>query len=77
MLSIFFCDFLCSAVLAHFILEEKLHTFGVVGGLLCLVGSTTIVLLAPQEKQIDSVKEVWYFATEPGRHKYGKICLIY
>ncbi|KAL5703250.1 hypothetical protein ACHQM5_028364 [Ranunculus cassubicifolius] len=55
-----------SAVLAHFILEEKLHIFGVLGCVLCMVGSTTIVLHAPQEKAMHSVKEVWHLATEPG-----------
>ena len=57
---------LCSAVLAHFILDEKLHLFGVLGCVLCVVGSTSIVLHAPQEKTIDSVKQVWSLATEPG-----------
>ena len=55
-------------MLAHFILEEKLHIFGVVGCVLCLVGSTTIVLHAPQERNIESVKEVWHLATEPGTY---------
>nr|GLL47826.1 probable magnesium transporter NIPA2 [Ipomoea trifida]GMD85332.1 probable magnesium transporter NIPA2 [Ipomoea batatas] len=55
-----------SAVLAHFILEERLHIFGVVGCILCLVGSTSIVLHAPLERKITSVKEIWYLATEPG-----------
>ncbi|XP_019414689.1 PREDICTED: probable magnesium transporter NIPA1 [Lupinus angustifolius] len=55
-----------SAVLAHFILKEKLHMFGVLGCALCVVGSTTIVLHAPHERDIHSVKEVWYLATEPG-----------
>ncbi|XWS09203.1 hypothetical protein CRYUN_Cryun40dG0065700 [Craigia yunnanensis] len=63
-----------SAVLAHFILEEKLHIFGVLGCALCVVGSTTIVLHAPQEKNIESVKEVWHLATEPGFLVYT--CLI-
>ncbi|KAF8394034.1 hypothetical protein HHK36_020236 [Tetracentron sinense] len=54
-----------SAVLAHFILQEKLHIFGVLGCVLCVVGSTSIVLHAPQEKAIESVKEVWHLATEP------------
>ena len=31
-----------------------------------MVGSTTIVLHAPQEREIESVKEVWDLATEPG-----------
>ena len=57
---------LISAVLAHCILEEKLHIFGVLGCVLCVVGSTTIVLHAPQERNIHSVKEVWQLATEPG-----------
>ncbi|GAB2267222.1 hypothetical protein Dimus_002206 [Dionaea muscipula] len=33
-----------SAVLAHFIFKERLHIFGVLGCVLCVVGSTTIVL---------------------------------
>lgn len=65
-----------SAVLAHFILEEKLHIFGVLGCILCVVGSTSIVLHAPQEKDIESVKEVWHLATEPGFIVYTCIVLV-
>ncbi|XP_047336170.1 probable magnesium transporter NIPA1 [Impatiens glandulifera] len=65
-----------SAVLAHFILHETLHIFGVVGCMLCLVGSTTIVLHAPQERKIESVKEVWNLATEPGFLVYTAVVLI-
>ncbi|XP_010063768.2 probable magnesium transporter NIPA3 isoform X1 [Eucalyptus grandis] len=54
-----------SAALAHIILREKLHIFGVLGCILCVVGSTTIVLHAPPEREIESVKEVWDLATEP------------
>ncbi|GLT97018.1 hypothetical protein SLE2022_146050 [Rubroshorea leprosula] len=55
-----------SAVLAHIILREKLNAFGILGCVLCVVGSTTIVLHAPQEREIESVIEVWDLATEPG-----------
>ncbi|KAJ7980519.1 Protein of unknown function (DUF803) [Quillaja saponaria] len=65
-----------SAVLAHFILKEKLHIFGVLGCVLCVVGSTTIVLHAPHERHIDSVKEVWHLATQPGFIVYTCIVLI-
>nr|CAN76682.1 hypothetical protein VITISV_037792 [Vitis vinifera] len=65
-----------SAVLAHFILEEKLHIFGILGCVLCVVGSTSIVLHAPQEKDIESVKEVWNLATEPGFIVYASIVLV-
>ncbi|XP_076959061.1 putative magnesium transporter NIPA1 [Bidens hawaiensis] len=65
-----------SAVLAHYFLDERLHIFGVVGCALCVVGSTTIVLHAPQETQVKSVKEVWFFATEPGFLVYAGIVLV-
>ncbi|GMI64337.1 hypothetical protein like AT4G13800 [Hibiscus trionum] len=47
-----------SSVLAHFILKERLHIFGMLGCALCVVGSTTIVLHAPRERNIESVKQV-------------------
>lgn len=65
-----------SAVLAHFILEEKLHVFGIVGCVLCLVGSTTIVIHAPVERQITSVREIWHLATEPGFIVYAVVVVI-
>ncbi|KAH1222062.1 putative magnesium transporter NIPA4 [Glycine max] len=57
--------FACSAALAHIILRERLHIFGILGCVLCVVGSTTIVLHAPQEREIESVSEVWDLAMEP------------
>ncbi|MBA0557195.1 hypothetical protein Golob_027240 [Gossypium lobatum] len=52
-----------------------LHTFGILGCALCVVGSTTIVLHAPQERQIESVTEVWDLATEPGFLFYTALVL--
>lgn len=57
-------------MLAHIILRERLHIFGILGCVLCVVGSTTIVLHAPQEREIESVAEVWDLATEPGFWKF-------
>ncbi|XP_068664977.1 probable magnesium transporter NIPA2 [Aristolochia californica] len=65
-----------SAVLAHFILKEQLHIFGVLGCILCVVGSISLVLHAPQEKSIESVKEVWFLATEPGFIIYTALILV-
>ena len=63
-------DYVCvnmgSAVLAHFLLKEKLQKMGVLGCLLCIVGSTVIVLHAPEERSIDSVEEIWELAIQPG-----------
>lgn len=55
-----------SAVLAHFMLGEKLQKMGMLGCLLCIVGSTMIVLHAPQEKSLSSVLEIWQLAIQPG-----------
>ena len=64
-------DYVCvnmgSAVLAHFLLKEKLQKMGVLGCLLCIVGSTVIVLHAPAERSINSVEEIWELAIQPGR----------
>ncbi|XP_042486518.1 probable magnesium transporter NIPA2 [Macadamia integrifolia] len=65
-----------SAVLAHFILNEKLHIFGILGCFLCMVGSANIALHAPQEKSIESVKQLWQLATQPGFIVYTCIVLI-
>nr|XP_010910178.1 probable magnesium transporter NIPA6 isoform X1 [Elaeis guineensis] len=55
-----------SAVLAHFFLKEKLQRMGVLGCVLCIVGSTVIVLHAPEEKTPSSVEQIWNLATQPG-----------
>ncbi|CAN4104600.1 unnamed protein product [Withania somnifera] len=65
-----------SAVLAHFILKERLHIFGIVGCILCLVGSVSIVLHAPLERKIESVMEVWSLATEPGFIIYTCVVVV-
>ncbi|KAL4852935.1 putative magnesium transporter NIPA4 [Chlorella vulgaris] len=54
-----------SAVLAHYLLSEKLNVFGVVGCLLCIAGSLAIVLHAPPERPIASVLQMWGLATQP------------
>ncbi|KAK8697594.1 hypothetical protein V6N13_113735 [Hibiscus sabdariffa] len=54
-----------SAVLAHFMLKEKLHQLGVLGCVMCISGSVVIVIHAPEESPITSVQEIWMMATQP------------
>ncbi|KAL8060235.1 hypothetical protein ABFX02_02G011700 [Erythranthe guttata] len=54
-----------SAVLAHFMLKERLRLMGVLGCVSCIVGSVVIVLHAPQEQTPSSVQEVWDLASQP------------
>ncbi|KAK6772854.1 hypothetical protein RDI58_028092 [Solanum bulbocastanum] len=65
-----------SAVLAHFILKERLHIFGIVGCVLCLVGSVSIVLHAPLERKIESVMDVWHLASEAGFIIYTCVVVV-
>ncbi|XP_021277943.1 probable magnesium transporter NIPA3 isoform X2 [Herrania umbratica] len=53
-----------SAVLAQFMLKEKLHRLGVLGCVMCISGSVVIVIHAPQESPITSVQEIWTMATQ-------------
>ncbi|CAD5319082.1 unnamed protein product [Arabidopsis thaliana] len=55
-----------SAVLAHFLLKEKLKKMGVLGCVSCIVGSVVIVIHAPKEQTPNSVEEIWNLATQPG-----------
>jgi hypothetical protein len=46
---------------------------GVLGCVLCIVGSTVIILHAPEEQTPSSVAQIWHLATQPGippDHKY-------
>ncbi|KAE8008700.1 hypothetical protein FH972_005189 [Carpinus fangiana] len=54
-----------SAVLAHFLLKERLQRMGIVGCVSCIVGSVVIVIHAPQEHTPTSVEEIWNLATQP------------
>ncbi|KAJ8453010.1 hypothetical protein Cgig2_014773 [Carnegiea gigantea] len=54
-----------SAVLAHFILKERLPKLGILGCVLCIAGSVVIVLHAPQEQSPTSVQQIWAFAAQP------------
>ncbi|PON83423.1 Magnesium transporter NIPA [Trema orientale] len=54
-----------SAILAHFLLNERLPKMGVLGCVSCIVGSVIIVIHAPQEHTPNSVQEIWNLATQP------------
>ncbi|KAG2446457.1 hypothetical protein HYH02_008449 [Chlamydomonas schloesseri] len=67
-----------SAILAHIVLQEKLNMFGMLGCLLCITGSLTIVLHAPPERHLGSVIEVFQLAMQPAFLGYTvfAVCVI-
>ena len=52
-------------MLAHHVLNERLNRFGWLGCLLCIVGSVTIVLNAPEERRVSGVAELAALASRP------------
>ena len=67
-----------SAVLAHWLLNERLNAFCVLGCVLCIVGSVTIVLHAPEEQPITSLLQVWRLAQQPGAGRpRGPVSLLF
>ena len=54
-----------SAVLAHFLLKEKLHYLGWMGCLICIMGSLNVVMNAPAERALESMPQVWSLAMQP------------
>lgn len=67
---------MASAVLAHFMLNEKLQKMGMLGCLLCIVGSTVVVLHAPRERSLSSVEEIWQLAVQPGMLLLAEVSLF-
>ena len=67
---------ICSAVLAHLVLKERLNIFGILGCILCIVGSITIVLHAPEEQPITSLLQVWRLALQPGKKVLPSVWLL-
>ncbi|KAK9673594.1 hypothetical protein RND81_12G177600 [Saponaria officinalis] len=65
-----------SAVLAHFMLNERLNKLGFMGCLLCIVGSVIVVVHAPQEHSISSVQEIWNMATQIAFLLYVGLVLV-
>ncbi|KAJ7636886.1 magnesium transporter NIPA-domain-containing protein [Roridomyces roridus] len=74
---------LVGAILASFILKERLGHLGRVGCALCLLGSVIIVLHAPEDQPIETINDFLGFALQPGFLMYcftvciGSLALAY
>ena len=54
-----------AAVLSHHILRERLNGFGWLGCFLCVVGSLSVVMHAPEDRPIRDVRQLWEMASAP------------
>jgi hypothetical protein len=64
-----------SALLAHTFLAEKLNLFGVIGCILCVAGSTVVVIHAPSEPPIHNIQEIGVMAQKPAFLVYSFFAL--
>ncbi|XP_030047178.1 magnesium transporter NIPA2 [Microcaecilia unicolor] len=57
---------LVSAILSSYFLKEKLNLHGKIGCLLCILGSTVMVIHAPKEEEIETLNEMAHKLVDPG-----------
>lgn len=65
------------AILAAFIMKERLTTMGKLGCALCIVGSIMIVLHGPADKEVQTVDEILAYAVKPGFVLYGLFAFVF
>lgn len=55
-----------SAVLSSYFLNERLNVHGKIGCLMCILGSTVMVIHAPQEEEVASLRAMAEKLKDPG-----------
>uniref|UniRef100_A0AAR2K101 NIPA magnesium transporter 2 n=1 Tax=Pygocentrus nattereri TaxID=42514 RepID=A0AAR2K101_PYGNA len=66
----------CSAVLSSYFLTERLNLHGKLGCLLSILGSTTMVIHAPQEEEIDNLEDMAKKLVDPGFVVFATFVII-
>ncbi|XP_041791864.1 magnesium transporter NIPA2 isoform X1 [Chelmon rostratus] len=67
---------LVSAVLSSYFLTERLNLHGKLGCLLSILGSTTMVIHAPQEEEISSLEHMTRKLVDPGFFFFATLVII-
>ncbi|XP_052456461.1 magnesium transporter NIPA2-like isoform X2 [Carassius gibelio] len=67
---------LVSAVLSSYFLTERLNLHGKLGCLLSILGSTTMVIHAPKEEEIDSLEDMSKKLVDPGFVVFATVVII-
>ncbi|KAL4656858.1 magnesium transporter NIPA2-like isoform X1 [Arapaima gigas] len=66
----------CSAVLSSYFLSERLNLHGKLGCILSILGSTTMVIHAPQEEEISSLEDMADKLVDPGFMVFATFVVI-
>lgn len=67
---IWICLTLSSAVLSSVFLNERLGIDGILGCILCVLGSMNVILHAPEEDRIETVEDVFLHFIQPAFMTY-------
>ncbi|XP_061473467.1 magnesium transporter NIPA4 [Rhineura floridana] len=67
---------LISAILSSYLLGEHLNLLGKLGCMLSIVGSTVLVIHAPEEEEVTTLDEMFSKLKEPGFLAYASILLV-
>ncbi|XP_078407257.1 magnesium transporter NIPA2-like [Cetorhinus maximus] len=67
---------LISAVLSSYLLQERLNLLGKLGCVFCILGSTVMVIHAPQEEEVKTLEEMALKLKEPGFLAFACLLLI-
>ncbi|XP_007906306.2 magnesium transporter NIPA2 [Callorhinchus milii] len=67
---------LVSAVLASYILAERLNVLGKVGCTLSILGSTVMIIHSPQEEEVRSLEDIALKLQDPGFLVFASILLL-
>uniref|UniRef100_A0A3P8VEX4 NIPA magnesium transporter 2 n=1 Tax=Cynoglossus semilaevis TaxID=244447 RepID=A0A3P8VEX4_CYNSE len=67
---------LVSAVLSSYFLSERLNLHGKLGCLLSILGSTNMVIHAPQEEEINSLEDMAHKLVDPGFFAFASLVVL-
>ncbi|MEE6462095.1 hypothetical protein FKM82_001492 [Ascaphus truei] len=67
---------LICAVLSSYFLNEKLNIHGKLGCLLCILGSTMMVIHAPQEEEVTSLRDMEMKLRDPGFIIFAAVVIV-
>ncbi|KFZ17721.1 hypothetical protein V502_04433, partial [Pseudogymnoascus sp. VKM F-4520 (FW-2644)] len=65
-----------STVLSAVFLKERLSAVGMVGCLLCILGSVVIALNIPASSSVTNIQEMQHFVIQPGILAYGGVVIV-
>ncbi len=65
--------FIFSAILASYFLNEKLNLHGKIGCFLCILGSTVLIIHAPQEENVSTMEELSVKLRDPGKSSQSNL----